>query len=88
LPEAQRYGEKIGRADARASAFARRVSEMTDTQKESLGVGITRKQLGKCLGFTFHQMQKYEAGCNSLSACELFEIARMLEVTVDKFLRE
>ena len=43
---------------------------------------ISQTALGKHLGVSFQQIQKYENGTNKLSAAKLRDIARCLEVSV------
>lgn len=51
-------------------------------------LGMTQTALGRALGITFQQVQKYERGANRLSASKLFEIARVLDVPVSYFFDE
>ena len=46
---------------------------------------LTQEKLGELLGLTFQQVQKYEKGVNRVSAGRLFEIAGVLDVTVEYF---
>ena len=48
--------------------------------------GITQQQLADRVGIKFQQIQKYETGANRVSASRLWEIARALEVPVERFL--
>jgi transcriptional regulator with XRE-family HTH domain len=48
-------------------------------------VGISQEQLGKALGVTFQQIQKYEKGANRVSAGRLVRIAEVLECNVMLF---
>jgi transcriptional regulator with XRE-family HTH domain len=41
---------------------------------------ISQTALGKTLGVSFQQVQKYESGSNRLSAVRLFEICEALQV--------
>ena len=45
-------------------------------------LGQSQTQLGKAIGITFQQVQKYEKGTNRVSASMLVKIARHLECTV------
>ncbi len=47
--------------------------------------GISQGNLGKQLGLTFQQIQKYEKGSNRISASRLFQIAQILDVPVQFF---
>lgn len=42
--------------------------------------GHSQSDLGRALGLTFQQVQKYESGANRMSASKLFETARFLGV--------
>lgn len=46
---------------------------------------LSQGQLGSQLGLTFQQVQKYENGRNRLGASRLFEIARILHVSIQYF---
>lgn len=46
---------------------------------------ISQEQLGKALGLTFQQIQKYERGINRISASRLFMVAHFLGVPVSFF---
>jgi transcriptional regulator with XRE-family HTH domain len=48
-------------------------------------LGLSQERLGELLGITFQQIQKYERGANRISAGRLFEIARILDVSVPYF---
>ncbi|MFY0614796.1 MAG: helix-turn-helix transcriptional regulator [Hyphomicrobiaceae bacterium] len=51
-------------------------------------MGMSQEKLGECLGLTFQQVQKYEKGANRIGASRLFELARILGVTVQYFFEE
>jgi transcriptional regulator with XRE-family HTH domain len=44
-----------------------------------LELGMTQEQLGKKLGITFQQIQKYEIGTNRIGSGRLFKIAELLK---------
>ena len=48
-------------------------------------LGISQQKLGKSLGITFQQVQKYEKGTNRMSSSMLFESADILSVPVAYF---
>ena len=54
-------------------------------RQKRIELGITQETLGKVLGVTFQQVQKYERGTNRISAGRLFEIANLFEVEVSYF---
>jgi transcriptional regulator with XRE-family HTH domain len=47
--------------------------------------GFSQTELGKAVGVTFQQVQKYEKGTNRVSASRLQRVANVLEVTPDFF---
>ena len=51
-------------------------------------VGMSQQQLGKYLGVTFQQIQKYERAANRISASRLFRLARILDIPVGWFYEE
>lgn len=48
-------------------------------------LGVSQGRLGRQLGLTFSQVQKYEKGSNRIGAGRLFEIATFLGVPVSYF---
>lgn len=54
---------------------------------QRLASGLTQSELGRRLGVTFQQVQKYENGSNRLTAGKLVMLSEMLNVPVDHFLR-
>jgi Predicted transcriptional regulators len=48
-------------------------------------LGFSQGELGKALGLTFQQVQKYERGSNRVSASTLHRMAGILGVTVSFF---
>ncbi len=48
-------------------------------------LGMTQTHLGDALGLTFQQMQKYERGANRISASRLFDLSRVLDVSLEYF---
>ena len=48
-------------------------------------LGLSQGRLGKELGLTFQQVQKYERGMNRVSASRLFELGKVLNVSADFF---
>jgi len=51
-------------------------------------LGMSQEKLGESLGLTFQQVQKYEKGTNRIGASRLFELARILGVSVQYFFDE
>jgi len=54
-------------------------------RKLRLAKGLTQDGLGKRIGISFQQIQKYENGSNRISASRLNEIAARLDVPVTYF---
>jgi transcriptional regulator with XRE-family HTH domain len=51
-------------------------------------LGLSQEQLGKALGLTFQQIQKYERGVNRMGASRLYQISQILSVPVSYFFEE
>jgi transcriptional regulator with XRE-family HTH domain len=47
--------------------------------------GLTQTELGKRIGVTFQQVQKYEQGVNRVGGGRLFKIADVLELPISTF---
>jgi transcriptional regulator with XRE-family HTH domain len=54
-------------------------------RRRRLMAGITQEDVGKVLGISFQQVQKYENGTNRMSAGLLYVLANLLNVTVNDF---
>ena len=50
-----------------------------------VALGISQTKLGKALGVSFQQVQKYEKGSNRISASKLLAISHILERPVSYF---
>lgn len=48
-------------------------------------LGMSQERLGKSLGLTFQQVQKYERGINRVGASRLFDLSRVLDVPISFF---
>ncbi len=48
-------------------------------------LGMSQEKLGEGLGLTFQQIQKYEKGANRVSASRLFQLSRILNVSMSYF---
>lgn len=48
-------------------------------------LGLSQGKLGEALGLTFQQIQKYERGANRVGASRLYDLARVLGVSVGYF---
>ena len=51
-------------------------------------LGLNQTTLGKAIGVSFQQLQKYERGVNRISASRLFILSRALEVPVSFFFED
>jgi len=51
-------------------------------------LGLSQEDLGKSIGVTFQQVQKYERGTNRIGSSRLYDIAAMLSVPVGYFFEE
>jgi transcriptional regulator with XRE-family HTH domain len=51
-------------------------------------LGIRQTDLGKALGVTFQQVQKYEKGTNRISASRLFNLSRVLGEPISYFFED
>lgn len=54
-------------------------------RKIRLAAGLSQTEIGRHLGVSFQQIQKYENGSNRLSAETLYRTARLLELPVSWF---
>lgn len=53
--------------------------------EKRIGLGYNQSDLGRALGLTFQQIQKYEKGANRISASKLWDIARFFKVDIGYF---
>lgn len=51
-------------------------------------LNLTQQHLADLLGLTFQQVQKYEKGLNRVGASRLWDISRVLEVSMDFFFED
>ena len=51
-------------------------------------LGMSQDKLGKALGLTFQQVQKYERGANRIGSSRLYKLSQILEVPVSFFFEE
>ncbi len=51
-------------------------------------LGMTQTGLGDALGLTFQQVLKYEKGANRISASRLFDLSRVLDVSIEHFFED
>jgi transcriptional regulator with XRE-family HTH domain len=52
---------------------------------QRLALGISQESLGKAIGLTFQQVQKYEKGVNRVSGSRMHQIAMALKVSPSFF---
>ena len=57
----------------------RRVAE------KRIGLGFNQSDLGRAIGLTFQQVQKYEKGTNRISSSKLWEMSKFLGVDISYF---
>ena len=53
--------------------------------REARAKKITQSKLGKALGVTFQQIQKYESGHNGLSSLKLLEVSNFFNKPLEYF---
>ncbi len=51
-------------------------------------LGMTQSKLGDALGLTFQQIQKYERGTNRIGSSRLYDLSRVLDVSVEHFFED
>jgi len=51
-------------------------------------LGMSQDKLGKALGLTFQQVQKYERGANRIGSSRLYKLSQILDVPVSFFFDE
>ena len=51
-------------------------------------LGMSQTGLGDALGLTFQQVQKYEYGTNRISASRLYDLSRVLDVSIEHFFED
>ncbi len=72
-------GKGIGPIDAHVGARVR--------QRRTL-LGMNQTKLGEALGVSFQQVHKYERGTNRISASRLYDLSRVLDVSIEYFFDE
>ena len=50
-----------------------------------MSIGMSQEELGRRLGITFQQVQKYEKGVNRVGSGRLYQIATIFEIPVSAF---
>ena len=51
-------------------------------RERRLALNMSQRELGRALGVSFQQIQKYEGGRNRVSAARLFDICRVFNVSL------
>ncbi len=51
-------------------------------------LGMTQTDLGDALGLTFQQVQKYERGTNRIGSSRLYDLSRVLDVSIEHFFED
>jgi len=51
-------------------------------------LGMNQSELGKAIGVSIQQFQKYEKGTNRISAGKLFTLAKALKVSIEYFFKD
>ena len=75
--------EVVEKGSRRANPLDLHVGSRVRLQRMLLG--MSQEKLGEQLGLTFQQIQKYEKGINRIGASRLYELARVLGVSVQFF---
>ncbi len=80
--DARRYGRK-GTPDGKPRPVDVHVGSRVRLRRTMLG--MSQEKLGKAIGLTFQQVQKYERGANRIGASRLFELSKVWDVPVSFF---
>lgn len=88
---------RVPRAGVARTSAARRADDDADPvdihvgrrlrQRRSL-LGLSQDKLGRAVGLTFQQIQKYERGANRVGASRLLQLSRALAVPVAYFFED
>lgn len=54
-------------------------------RQKRMFLGMSQEMLGKAVGLTFQQIQKYERGINRIGASRLFTLSKVLDVPISFF---
>lgn len=79
-------GERPGAGTKRPNTMDAHVGSRVRLRR--MMMGMSQEKLGEQMGLTFQQIQKYERGINRVSASRLYELGRVLGVTVQFFFDE
>jgi len=82
-------GQKIREARMNNVVYEKEIGMETDGQflgtYKARKQTITQSKLGKALGVTFQQIQKYESGHNALSSIKLLEVSNFFKKPLEYF---
>lgn len=82
-------GQKIREARMNNVVYDKEIGMETDGQflgtYKARKKTITQSKLGKALGVTFQQIQKYESGHNALSSLKLLEVSNFFNKPLEYF---
>lgn len=88
---------RVPRAGAARVSVARRGDDVADPVDIHVGrrlrqrralLGLSQDKLGRTVGLTFQQIQKYERGANRIGASRLLQFSRALTVPVAYFFED
>ncbi len=51
-------------------------------------LGMSQTKLGDAVGLSFQQVQKYESGRDRISASRLYDLSRVLDVSIEHFFED
>ncbi len=51
-------------------------------------LGMSQEKLGEAIGVSFQQVQRYERGANIIGASRMFDLSRVLDVSIGFFFDE
>ncbi|MDO8606176.1 MAG: helix-turn-helix transcriptional regulator [Phaeospirillum sp.] len=77
---------KVGPEIAQPNPIDTHVGERIRLRR--LRLGMTQTELGRAIGLTLQQVQKYERGINRVSSSRLFDLSGALQVSVGYFFDE
>jgi len=82
-------GQKIREARMNNVVYDKEIGMETDGKflgtYKARKMTITQSKLGKALGVTFQQIQKYESGHNALSSIKLLEVSNFFKKPIEYF---
>jgi transcriptional regulator with XRE-family HTH domain len=74
--DAPREGERVTEVDRHVGLRMR---------QRRIMLGLSQQQLAQLVGVTYQQAHKYERGLNRISAGRLFQLARVMQVSIGWF---